>query len=52
MLGDDFDGITEIRIKEEHGALDVIVNILTLGIFQMQTIEVEGQAQKFTGGGS
>lgn len=46
--GADIRGVTELAIHEEMGVLDTLVSMLTLGIFTMQTIEVEGKVQ---GGG-
>lgn len=50
--GQDFDGLTHVRIHEEQGAVDVIVEILTLGIFSMLTVESEAQVHRFEGGGA
>ncbi len=46
------DGVTRVRIHEEADAVDVLVSVLTLGIFSMRTIEVEGEAHGFTTGGT
>ncbi|MEM1450671.1 MAG: hypothetical protein AAF957_20620 [Planctomycetota bacterium] len=48
--GENFDGISHVRIHEEQGALGVIVEIITLGIFSMYTVESEGQVRRFQGG--
>ena len=50
--GQDFDGLTHVRIHEEQGPVDVIVEILTLGIFSMLTVESEAQVHRFEGGGA
>jgi hypothetical protein len=48
----DVDGVTRVRIHEEADAVDVLVGVLTLGIFWMMTTEVEGEAHAFIGGGT
>ena len=45
----DVDGVTRVRIHEEASAVDIIVSTLTLGIFWMMTVEVDGEAHKFPG---
>jgi len=50
--GKDFDGLTHVRIHEEQEAIDVIVEILTLGIFSMLSVDAEAQAHSFEGGGA
>ena len=48
--GEDFDGVSHVRIHEEQDALGVIVELLTLGIFSMYTVESEGDVRRFQGG--
>ncbi len=48
----DVDGVTNVRIHEEASAVDVVVGVLTLGIFWMMTVETEGEAHAFTTGGT
>ncbi|MEM9382204.1 MAG: hypothetical protein AAGB93_19775 [Planctomycetota bacterium] len=48
--GEDFDGISHVRIHEEQTALGVVVEIITLGIFSMYKVESEGQVRRFQGG--
>ena len=48
---ENFDGITRIKIHEEAGPLDVIVNALVGIIFSMQSVEVRGDVQRFPGMG-
>ena len=45
-VGDDYYGITELQIAEEANAIDVIVSVLTLGLFSMMTVQVEGQVHR------
>ena len=49
--GQGFDGLTRVRIHEEQTAVDVIVEVLTLGIFSMLTVETEAEVHRYEGGG-
>ena len=49
QFGDEFDGITNLRMSEQMDAVDVIVNTLFGIVFSMMTTEVEGDVHKYTG---
>ena len=46
-----YDGVTRMRIDEEMDVLDVIVSTITLNLFSMSSVQVEGQVHKFTTSG-
>ena len=46
QYGEDFDGITEIRIEEQADPVDVIVNFLVGMFFSMKTVEVDGSVHR------
>lgn len=50
--GHEFDGITRVKIEEEQSAIDVVVQILTVGLFSMVTVEVDADVEQFVGGRS
>ena len=50
QYGADIDGVVRVKIHEEENALDVVVGVLTLGIYSMITVESEGEAHRFTVG--
>jgi len=50
--GQAFDGLTHLSIHEEQTWVDVVVEVLTLGIFSMLTVEVEADVHRFEGGGA
>ena len=49
-FGEDFDGLTHVRVNEEQTTVDVILEIITLGIFSRLTIETEAEVRTFAGG--
>ena len=49
-FGDDFDGLSHVRVNEEQDTVDVILEIITLGIFSRLTIETEAEVHQYAGG--